>query len=89
MMFTASVVVTVLMILTAWLAYQIRFVWLCVPAFVAWFMLWGYVCLVMTVLYFAPANGLLYYFLALLPCSFRCREPGRQGFAAIPHILGA
>ncbi|HEY4260699.1 MAG TPA: hypothetical protein VGM98_11090, partial [Schlesneria sp.] len=55
----------VLMILTAWIPYQIRSVWLCVPAFVTWIMLWGYVCLVVTVIYFAPAVGLLCGLLAV------------------------
>jgi hypothetical protein len=82
-MFEASVVITVLMILTAWIPYQIRSVWLCVPVFVAWIMLWGYICLGMTILYFAPAIGLLYCFLAVAFLFARPKNLNRNWFGVI------
>lgn len=83
MMFEASVVITVLMILTAWIPYQIQSVWWCVPAFLAWIMLWGYVCLGMTILYFTPAIGWLYGLLVVAFLFARPNNLSRRWFRAI------
>ena len=64
-MFELSLILAVLMILTAVIPFRVRSRWICVLPCLAWMMIWGCVNLANSHLRFVPAVGWLYVFLII------------------------
>jgi hypothetical protein len=64
-MFQLSLILAVLMILTALIPFSMRLRWLCLVPCLVWILIWGFAVLLFTNVLFAPAIGWLYLFLII------------------------